>query len=186
MLVGALTVRPSTAGVGVNWTSDGVRSLSRLPEQSLAVKTAVHDAVPLATTGEAPVGASVQVDVFGSVQKPPGVNLTSAVWVIAVLPARADTVTVSSRLSVMTTEQEPSVPVVQVLRLSTNVAEPVTAKVITWPETGLPFASLAVTVAVDVPPTPVSDGAAVSVDVPGSTGPATNGIGRGCGIVWPP
>src|SRR6266550_2060394 len=146
--------------------STTVAPLIGFPPASRAVTVIVD--VPLPAVTE--VGDPVTVDC--DAETGPTVTVTLAVWLSVTPPAVAEMVFVPTTV-------DRSVPVATPLELValagcvSVLPEPVALSATVTPLTGLPFASRAVTVIVDVPlPAAIDVGDAVTVDCVAETGPA--------------
>ena len=159
--------------------STTVAPLIGFPPASRAVTVIVD--VPLPAVIE--VGDAVTVDC--DAETGPTVTVTLAVWLSATPPAVAEIVFVSTTV-------DRSVPVATPLALVALAGcvsvfpEPVALSATVTPLTGLPFASRAVTVIVDVPlPAAIEVGDAVTVDCVAETGPAVTVTLAVCVIATP-
>ncbi len=169
---GADAVRFGTAGTAN--TVPGVVIV--FPPASFAVNVTVYAAAPSATRG--PAGATVHVEPAGlggpvvtvSVAGEPPTSVPPTVAWIGYDPATVD---VSDTLHV----PKPGPATALVVHDPAEAETPATGgNVTTTPETGLEFASFAVTVAVDAltPSSKIVDGANTNVETPATGGPATN------------
>src|SRR6266516_2284583 len=156
-----------------------VAPLTAFPFASVAVTVIVD--VPLPAVIE--VGGAVTVDC--DAETGPAVTVTLAVWLSATPPVVAEIVFVPTTVDC-------SVPVATPLALValagcvSVLPEPVALSATVTPLTGLPFASRAVTVIVDVPlPAAIEVGDAVTLDCEAETGPAVTVTLAVCVIATP-
>src|SRR5437867_10587474 len=114
-----------------------------------------------------------------------GFTVTAAVWVIAVPFAVADTVFASATVELSVPVATPLAFVVP-LGCVRTLPLPVAASATVAPLIGLLFASLAVTVIVDVPvPAAIEEGAAATVDCAAETGPGFTVTDAVCEMATP-
>src|ERR1041385_2610430 len=159
--------------------STTVAPVTGFPKSSLAVTVIVDDPLPAAIE----VGEAVTLDC--EAETGPAFTVTEAVCVMAVPLAVAETVLVPVTV-------ELSVPVATPLELVVLLGcvrvlpLPVAASTTVAPLIGLPFASFAVTVIVDVPlPATIDAGAALTVDCAADTGPGVTVTVAVCVIAVP-
>src|SRR6266545_2110513 len=144
--------------------STTVAPLIGLPPASFTVTVIV--ALPLPAVIEVGEAATVESEA----ETAPAVTVTAAVWVIAVPLAVAETVLVSSTVELRVPVATPLALVVP-LGCVRVLPLPVAASTTVAPLIGFPFASFAVTVIVDVPPTAMDVGEAATVDCEAETEP---------------
>src|SRR6266516_962604 len=156
-----------------------VAPLTAFPFASVAV-TVIVDVPPPAVIE---VGEAVNVDC--DAETGPAVTVTLAVWLSTTPPAVAEIVFAPTTVDC-------SVPVATPLALValagcvSVLPEPVALSATVTPLTGLPFASRAVTVIVDVPlPAAIEVGDAVTLDCEAETGPAVTVTLAVCVIATP-
>ncbi len=173
-LAGCVSVLPEPVAA-----STTVAPLTGFPPASRAVTVIVD--VPLPAVIE--VGDAVTVDC--DAETGPAVTVTVAVWLSATPPAVAETVFVPTTVDC-------SVPVATPLALVglagcvRVLPEPVALSATVTPLTGLPFASRAVTVIVEVPVlAAIEVGDAVTLDCEAETGPAVTVTLAVCVIATP-